>query len=346
MSPRTNSKSKSKSLSKSKSKSNSKSKSKSKPKSQSTTATVSSLLSTPSVGASLRYPTDADGFAIPVNDPRQWLETADKYNFVVVSILGERELAESRRALWSHMGDAVRADDSTTWETKNWPQPDSPHLTTDLALDECAFRNRLNPTLVRLFQTLYGTKELQATVDCYGVKRGTVFASHERADWRRKALRLHWDSCPQEYVVDRARGRRRFQALVALSDNSHLTGSFACVPGSANDLERWTDAYQVESRKYVPRGNPLHRHVQRIPLRAGDVVVWDVGVAHANFANHSCDARLTQYCRMVPRADWALERESACTSHFWKSGAQGKKEKTRIDKLKWTPYERRLLALD
>jgi ectoine hydroxylase-related dioxygenase (phytanoyl-CoA dioxygenase family) len=50
----------------------------------------------------------------------------------------------------------------------------------------------------------------------------------------------------------------------------------------------------------VPETDPMHEHTQRIPLRKGEMVIWNTAQAHANFANYSNKLRLIQFVRMMP----------------------------------------------
>jgi len=52
-----------------------------------------------------------------------------------------------KRLVGTHarFSDGKITENPATWETTNWPQPDSPFLSTDYAIDEQAFRNRLHP---------------------------------------------------------------------------------------------------------------------------------------------------------------------------------------------------------
>ena len=283
----------------------------------------------------LRYPMDEDQFAkISIN----WREDMLCYGLIVVPILDAEEIMQSQAALWNHMGPRVTSD-YKTWETENWPQPESPFLSTEYAIDEQAFRNRVHPRLIEVYQTLYGTDRLLTTVDFYGIKRATLFSTSERKDWRTKALRLHWDVNVKSYVKDK---KSRYQALIALNDNTLDTGSFACVPGSHTLLSKWITEFNAEDDKYVPKGNFLQKYIQRIPIRQGCAVIWDMGLAHANFENISHQPRLTQYVRMLPNEAWAIANEALCITHYWKAHPE---HKNRISRLEWTPQQRQILGL-
>ena len=287
----------------------------------------------------LRYPVDE--FAIE-SEKNNWIDDMNKYNLIVVPILNNDELLKTQKALWTHMGPKV-TEDYKTWETENWPQPDHPFLSGKYAVDEQAFRNRVHPNLIEVFERLHGTNNLLTTIDHYGVKRGTMFETGERKDWRCKPLKLHWDVNPAIYTIDQKHRQTRYQALIALNDNNQNVGSFACVPGSANGLSDWIEKYkEADNKKYVPNGNPLQFQIQRIPLKAGHAVIWDMGVAHANFSNYSNEPRLAQYVRMLPNTEWAIEKEDQSITKYWQ---QNPILKASIGKLKWSNREKQILGL-
>ena len=253
----------------------------------------------------------SDGYATPV-ECVDLCKTMRKYNVAVLQILTEDEQKASQVALYSEMGKTPTSvtSDPKTWDKENFRTPNSPFLSQDYAISPQAFKNRVHPKLIEAFTALYGTPDLLTTIDFWGFKRGTL---HNPA-WKLNPLRLHWDVDLESYLQDQKRGRRRYQALLALNNNSQTIGSFACVPGSANLLSM----DDVEQKKYV-KNSVLQQNIQRLPLKAGCVVIWDVGTAHANFANHDWEPRLTQYCRMIPNTKWARQAEPQNIVDYWTS---------------------------
>ena len=77
-------------------------------------------------------------------------------------------------------------------------------------------------------------------------------------------------------------------------------------------------------------------------MREGHAVIWDMGVAHANFANYSSESRLTQYVRMTPNMPWAIEKERQSICKYWK---QDPVTKEKIKKLNWSDKEKKMLGL-
>ena len=50
----------------------------------------------------------------------------------------------------------------------------------------------------------------------------------------------------------------------------------------------------------VPEEDQILTRMQRIPLRKGELVIWNGSLIHCNFPNHSNEMRLIQFIRMLP----------------------------------------------
>ncbi len=300
------------------------------------------------------YPMDSDGYAhsfpcdwfLPSKkvdpDQKDWYNVIKKYNLLVVQVLDSDECDILEKDIWKSVGPKVTSDPNT-WANENWPNPKHPSLCDQYVYSEQAFICRTNPKLVKIFEILYGTTDLITTIDYYGIKRATLFSTGERKDWRNKPLKLHWDCDVKQYVEDQKENKFRYQALIAVNNNCQNTGSFSCVPGSANMLNEWLKLYEPESKKYVPLNNIWQNHIQRIPLRKGCVIIWDTGVAHANFSNYSTIPRLTMYCRMIPKQIWAIDKERQAIIKYWKENPDIKK--LVISMRSWDDRQKKIMGL-
>jgi len=287
----------------------------------------------------LKYPMDKDNFAMVSND---WLVDMRRYNMIVVDVASDNLpfLQRCTQGLFDHFGPHV-TEDPKTWETTNFPDSTSPFLICAFAESEAAFRARLHPTIVKVCATLYGTTSLMTTIDHYDFKRATVIDGLVRSEYKSAALSLHIDIDPNAYVVQRNKGNILYQAMLAINENSHETGSFVAVPGSANELVEWVRSKNSAADKKVPPYNI--NQSQRIPLRAGHAVFWDMGMTHANFVgHHSSEPRLTQYVRMVPITEWAIHLEPRCVRAYWEKHQQ---KRDVVSNMNWTEDERKMLDL-
>jgi ectoine hydroxylase-related dioxygenase (phytanoyl-CoA dioxygenase family) len=183
-----------------------------------------------------------------------------------------------------------------TWKNENFPNPRSMFLSNKYATQHQAFKNRVNPNVIKTFSILYDTRKLVATMDFWGLKRGTLSLSVP-------SLQPHTDLC----TLTTPRGI--FQGLIALNDNTHKTGCFVAYPGSMQN-GTWT-------KHFTPRVKVAKE--QAICMKKGCMVVWDRFMTHANKSNKSTDhCRFVQYMRLIPHnkikydrqniLDWPLER--------------------------------------
>jgi len=255
----------------------------------------------------MQYPTDDEGYAVAFDDP---VAAMDEHNIAVVRVLTDAECEAAVAAFWIGANATGRLDpaDPSTWDDANWPDPGHPFLWDGQDTQPATLAVTTHPAIERVFTALYRSTDLVATVGVYGIKRPTIVAGRDRPEWRTPALRLHWDRDTAERYDSLP---PRYQSLVALVDCDHRVGSFAAVPGSADAVRRdprlWLAADQG---KYVPRGQLcgwMHGAVQRLPLRRGHMVVWEVGVAHANYENHSDLPRIALYFRLLPSALLGLD---------------------------------------
>ena len=88
------------------------------------------------------------------------------------------------------------------------------------------------------------------------------------------------------------------------------------VPGCTGSLPAWAaqntaarPSTKVPSTLYVPAQDPMQHHIQKIPLRKGEMVVWDAGQAHGTFPNRSARCRLYQFVRCMKAGEEARRRD-------------------------------------
>ena len=100
------------------------------------------------------------------------------------------------------------------------------------------------------------------------------------------------------------------QGLVLLTDSAVEDGGFCCVPGSHNVCIEWARQHVTNNSVNgerntawntieVPRDDPLHGLVRKVPLRKGSLVIWSALLFHDNYPNQSHNWRAVQYVRMV-----------------------------------------------
>ena len=92
------------------------------------------------------------------------------------------------------------------------------------------------------------------------------------------------------------KNQQRYQALVAILDSLEEVGSFRAVPDSMNYLEQWAgfhempDGYNMTSYLSVKisSDNPMQRISQNVPVKAGDMIVFDSRLLHVDAVGSVC----------------------------------------------------------
>jgi len=149
----------------------------------------------------------------------------------------------------------------------------------------------------------------------------------DKPDWITNSRWLHWDLNPYywtstnkgmdyEFSGDfisenngsKNTGTPKLQGLVNLYDAREEDGGFLIVPGFHKHLKEWAaqphlkqyweDQADSLDFVYVPQNDPLQDQVQKIPMRAGSLLIWSSEMPHCNYSNSSSNFRMVQYIKM------------------------------------------------
>lgn len=146
------------------------------------------------------------------------------------------------------------------------------------------------PTLHAVWSELWGTTRLFVSLD----------SCRFTPPWRpgqAEPLPLHWDHDP------RAQDRRMFQGCIALTDTDADQGGFRCAPGLHRAPMRWPTSAQIDAEgdeSWLCEADPAE--IIHVPARAGDLIVWDSRLPHANSRNRAKRPRLVFYVQMGRRS--------------------------------------------
>jgi hypothetical protein len=204
------------------------------------------------------------------------LEQLRRDGYTVVEGVAGPEQIEPLLAL-AQEASGVALDDPSTWD------PDAPEL-LELTDHPAQWELRRHPPLHEAFAAAYGERDLGVSEDRLGVKVPG-----------RRGMRIHHD-------VDPHRPPKVFGGLVYLTDTPAERGAFRCVPGIFRDMAGWLERHPGAGIDVV---DPEGHDVVAVPGRAGDLVMWDVRLPHANGENLADAPRVVQYVSMFPRGAWS-----------------------------------------
>jgi len=209
-------------------------------------------------------------------DLRCWEENG----YVVLRDAVAREAcSDAERAIWDFLG--MEPDVPASWyDTRNCEG-----IFVPLVQHPAFARNRHSPRIRDAFAQLWGTEDLQVTVDRGG------FNPPERSGWRFSGPGLHWDtSLILPIPMD-------IHGVLYLTDTPAQQGAFHCVPGFHRRIAGWLAGLP---RGADPRAEDLSAEAVRIGGRAGDMVIWHAALPHGASANRGKRPRLVQYIAYRP----------------------------------------------
>jgi hypothetical protein len=262
---------------------------------------------------------------------------------VVPNAVPRENLDATLMAVWDFLG--MDPTDSTTW----YP-PERRGGLVYLHQHQTLWDNRQYPRLYDAFVDILGTEKLWVSMDRASMKPpiDPRFPHYEDRGF------VHWDLDTSKPLPTRL----GVQGVLALADTDENMGGFCCIPGFHRNLAEWI-AGQPADRN--PRSPDLSRlpegfKVTPIPMKAGDLVIWDRMLAHGNGRNGGKAPRLAQYVTMHPAAsdnEEARQERIACwrdrhAPSYWEKDIpeplRGRERSNPPADL--TPLGRKLLGLD
>ena len=210
--------------------------------------------------------------------------------------------------------------------------------------------NRQYPKVHDIFTDLLGTEKLWVSLDRAGMKP-PVNPDHPLGDDNGF---IHWDLDTTKPLPTRP----FVQGVLSLTDTDADMGGFQCIPGFHKNLDQWLDAYPEARPARSPKSFPLPEGmaITPIPMKAGDLVIWNSLLAHGNGRNEGTRPRLAQYLTMhrVPEnfeegvADRIASFEEKRATLSWEREVPEpyKGSERKYPHAELTPLGRKLLGMD
>ncbi|HEX6971776.1 MAG TPA: phytanoyl-CoA dioxygenase family protein [Limnochordia bacterium] len=241
-------------------------------------------------------------------------------------------------AIWEFLG--MDPNDPEDW----YRPPLPPGGMVELYHHQALWNNRQHPRVHQAFSEILGTERLWVTFDRVSFKPPRHPAHPE---YDHKGF-IHWD-------VDSTRPPKslRVQGVLYLTDTAADQGGFQCVPGLHRDFEAWVKRQPPDRNPRVP--DLTGYTIEPIPGKAGDLVIWDVMLAHGNGHNVSDRPRFAQYISMFPAREddeaGRAERIRRFQQRLPPPGPAFPGDPRRLEELhgkpvELTPLGRKLLGLD
>ena len=185
--------------------------------------------------------------------------------------------------IWAFTG-KDRDDPST------WPGPPlSGGGMVNMFCNPVLFGPRQSPHIYDAFTALWDRKDLWVTLNRANLN--PPYGEH----WHHEGF-IHWDMDPRK-PMDKV-----FQGVILLADTTADMGGFQCVPGSHRDLAAWHAEHDPAGISSEDLQAEIMGGRKPTPIegKAGDLIIWDIGLLHGNSRNNTDRPRLAQYICMTP----------------------------------------------
>lgn len=202
--------------------------------------------------------------------------------------------------------------------------------------------NRQTPRVYSAFVDIWDREDLWVTIDRANLnppnRSGRAFTGF-----------IHWDA---NTTLDPL--PVNVQGVLALSDTTPETGGFQCVPQLFENFEEWRRQAPADRDPFSP-GQDCGYPTEFVPMKAGDLLIFNSLLAHGIRPNQSDTVRLAQYIAMVPAEedntevrDWRITswRDRIPPQGYAFPGDPRGWEQKRYPRAELSDLGRKLLGLD
>ena len=232
----------------------------------------------------------------PNNDPLRLL-TEEQWKFwitngyiVIPSVISRKDAAETTAFLWEF--EDKDPDDQSTWYTPPRAEMQMKELAgtgmVEVYNNQALWNNRQAPRIHHAFADIWGTEKLWVTID----RANLNFPI--RPGFEYKGF-IHWDYDPETKP-------QNVQGVLALTDQiDEDMGGFQCIPWLYRNYDTWKLAQPEDRDRFRPDITGLEKKVVKVPLNAGDLLIFHSMQPHGIRPNNSKDkVRIAQYISMMP----------------------------------------------
>ncbi len=246
-------------------------------------------------------------------------------------------------AIWEFQ--EMDRDDPETWYRRPDRENGLPELNgsgmVEMYHHPALWANRQLARIHGAFADLWETEKLWVTIDRCNLN------APNRPGFEFHGF-IHWD-------VDTSLDPLPFdvQGVLAINDHEPGQGGFQCVAGMPKRIVEWIATQPADRDPYRPELSGLK--VETVPLKAGDLLIWNSLLPHGVSPNTSTKPRLAQYISMSPAQEENEQaRQWRIQSWLHRLAPEGEAfpgdprqwEQKHGDTAALTPLGRKLLGLD
>ena len=224
---------------------------------------------------------------LSIEDWNFWLHNG----FVVIKNAVSREQAQKTADfLWEF--EEKNPDNPESWYTAARAEMQMKELQgtgmVEVYNHQLLWENRQTERVYNAFVDIWGTEKLWATID----RANLNFPIQPGFEYKGF---IHWDYDPETKP-------QNVQGVLALADQTDLEmGGFQCIPWLYRNYDSWKQSQPEDRNRFQPDTKGLEEHFVKVPLEAGDLLIFNSLEPHGIRPNNSKDkVRIAQYISMMP----------------------------------------------
>ena len=266
--------------------------------------------------------------------------------YVVIKNAVPKEQADQTAAfLWEF--EEKDPKDQTTWYTAPRAEMKMKELAgtgmVEVYNNQHLWNNRQSQRVYDAFLDIWGTEKLWVTIDRANLNF-PIRPGHEYKGF------IHWDYDPETKP-------QNVQGVLALADQTDENmGGFQCIPWLFRNYDSWKLSQPADRNHFQPDVSELQDEIVKVPLEAGDLLIFNSSEPHGIRPNHSKDkVRIAQYISMMPAQedntplrDWRVKswRNRIAPEGYAFPGDPRNWEQSKYEQAELNELGKRLLGLE
>lgn len=231
------------------------------------------------------------GASLKVLTEEQWSSWTNNGYVIVSNVLPEENIDRMAALIWEF--EEKDPLDQTTWyldkQTKNEIRMTELKGTgmVEVYNNQLQWDNRMYPKVHEVFSDIWGREDLWVSIDRANLNLPMRLGQEYNGF-------IHWDidTTLDPHPVN-------VQGVLALNDQTNLQmGGFQCIPELFRNFDQWVIDQPEGRDPFKPNVKGLD--IVKVPMKKGDLLIWNSMLAHGIRPNYSDQPRLAQYIAMTP----------------------------------------------
>ena len=230
---------------------------------------------------------------LSVNDWKFWIENG---YIVIKNAVAKDKAKKTASFLWEF--EEKDSEDTSTWYSPPRAEMKMKELAgtgmVELYNHQYLWENRQERKIYESFVDIWGTEKLWVTID----RANLNFPIRKNFEYKSF---IHWDYDPDTKP-------QNVQGVLALEDQTDLSmGGFQCIPWLYKNYNLWKKSQPKNRDRFKPDVSGLKDKIVKVPLEAGDLLIFNSTLPHGIRPNYSNKVRIAQYISMMPAEEENLD---------------------------------------